>query len=128
MPDPASPDYPRYVEMLHYPEGSAVLPLSMALFGRLFRVDNPMYQGYVSSQVELHLGYIDGLLQGREFLVGAGFTAADIQLTFTLQSARRSKLLETRPALLAYIARMEAREAYQRAIDKGGPFTLKIGG
>ena len=79
-------------------------------------------------QVELHLGYIDGLLQGREFLVGAGFTAADIQLTFTLQSARRSKLLETRPALLAYIARMEAREAYQRAIDKGGPFTLKIGG
>ena len=126
MPDPASRDYPRYIEMLHYPEGSASGPLSMTLFGRLFRVESQAYQSYVKGQVDLHLGYIAGLLEGREFLVGDQLSAADIQLTFTLQMARRSKLLEERAALLGYIARMEAREAYKRAIEKGGPFTLDL--
>jgi glutathione S-transferase len=126
MPDPESADYPRYLEMLHYPEGSAVGPLSMALFGRLFRVESQAYQSYVRAQVELHIGYIAGLLQGREFLVGEQLTAADIQLTFTLQMARRAKLLDERAGLLSYIARMESRDAYKRAIDKGGPFTLDI--
>jgi glutathione S-transferase len=128
MPDPASAEYVRYVELLHYPEGSAAGPLGMLLFGRIFRVDNAGYNGYVASQVELHLDYIDGLLAGRELLIGEQLTAADIQLTFTLQQARRSKVLEQRPALLAYVARMEARDAYKRAIEKGGPFTLDIRG
>lgn len=126
MPDPASPDYVRYVELLHYPEGSAAGPLGMMLFGRIFRVDNEGYNAYVASQVELHLDYIDGVLAGRDFAIGAGLTAADIQLTFTLQQARRSKVLDQRAGLLAYVARMEAREAYKRAVDKGGPFTLDI--
>ncbi|MFI5308994.1 MAG: glutathione S-transferase family protein, partial [Polyangiales bacterium] len=126
MPDQTAADYPRYIEMLHYPEGSAAGPLAMMLFGRLFRVENQAYHSYVAGQVELHIGYIDGLLHGREFLIGDQFSAADIQLTFTLQMARRSKLLEERTELLAYIARMEEREAYKRAIDKGGPFTLNL--
>jgi murein endopeptidase len=48
-------------------------------------------------------------------------------LTFTLQAARRSKQLEGHPDMLAYVERMEARAAYKRGIDKGGPFTLSIG-
>ena len=47
-------------------------------------------------------------------------TASNIQLTFTLPTARRSKLLEERASLLAYITRMEERAAYKRAIDRGG--------
>jgi len=126
MPDQTSTDYPRYVEMLHYPESSMSGPLSMTLFARLFRVDNQAYNAYVKGQVELHIGYIDRMLHGREFLIGDQLSAADIQLTFTLQMARRSKLLEERAQLLAYVARMEEREAYKRAIDKGGPFTLDL--
>jgi glutathione S-transferase len=122
-----SPDYERYVEWLHYPEGSLSLPTSMAMFGRIFKIDSPAYQQYVQSQCALQIAYVEQALSGREFLVGPNFTAADIQLTFSLQAARRSKLLDGREPLIAYIERMEARPAYQRAIDKGGPFTLKIG-
>ena len=61
MPEPASADYVRYVELLHYPEGSAAGLLGMLLFSRIFRVDNAGYNGYVASQIELHLDYIDGL-------------------------------------------------------------------
>jgi glutathione S-transferase len=126
MPDPASADYVRYVELLHYPEGSAAGLLGMLLFSRIFRVENAGYSSYLASQLELHLEYIDGLLAAREFAVGNQLTAADVQLTFTLQQARRSKVLEQRPGLLAYVDRMEARDAYKRGIEKGGPFTLDI--
>jgi len=126
MPDPASSDYVRYVELLHYPEGSAAPPLGMLLFSRIFRVDNAGFNSYVAAQIELHLDYVQGLVTDREFVIGGQLTAADVQLTFTLQQAPRSKLLEQRPVLLAYVARMEARDAYKRAIDKGGPFTLNI--
>jgi glutathione S-transferase len=126
MPEPDAAEYPRYLELLHYPEGSASSPLGMLLFARVFRIENPAFESYVKNQVDLHLGYITGLLAGREFVLGDRFSAADIQLTFTLQMARRSKLLEERPQLLAYIAKLETRDAYKRAIDKGGPFTLDL--
>lgn len=127
VPELGTPDYAHYVEWLHYPEGSLSLPSSMVMFGRIFKVDNPVYQGYAQSQAELHVGYVAGALAGKQFLIGDDLTAADIQLTFSLQAARRSKLLDAHPALNAYIERMEARPAYRRGIDKGGPFTLKIG-
>lgn len=126
MPDAASADYPRYLELLHYAEGSAATYLTMAMFGRLFQVQSDAYHAYVKTQVDLHMGHIAGLLEGRTFLVGDDLTAADVQLTFTLQMTRRSKLLDAYPGLLAYVARMEARPAYQRAIERGGPFTLDL--
>jgi glutathione S-transferase len=126
-PEPSSPDYVRYVEWLHYPESSLSLPSSMALFGRVFGVENPAYQAYVQSQIDLHLGYIANTLAGKQFLIDSSLTAADIQLTFSLQALRRSKLLGPYAALQSYIERMEARPAYQRAIDKGGPFSLGFG-
>ena len=86
------------------------------------------FNAYTQSQIDLHLGHVARELSGRKFLVGDDLTAADIHLTFTLQAARRSKLLDPYPELLAYLDRMEAREAYKRGVEKGGPFTLKIGG
>src|SRR5262245_33233833 len=35
MPDPSTADYPRYLELLHYPEGSASGFLAMAMFARM---------------------------------------------------------------------------------------------
>ena len=127
MPARDSAEYLRYVEWLHYPEGSVSLTTSMTMFGRVFQVESAIYHAYVKSQVDLHLGYIAAELGERHFLLGGDLTAADIQMTFTLQAARRSKLLTEYPSLIAYVERMEARPGYRRAIEKGGPFTLKIG-
>lgn len=126
-PDTSSDDYVRYIEWLHYPEGSFSLPSSMALFGRVFRVENAAYQAYVQSQIDLHLGYVSAALSSKEFLIGDAFTAADIQLAFSLQAARRSKLLDGHATLNAYVERLESRPAYQRAVEKGGPFALGFG-
>ncbi len=126
-PDATSPDYPRYLELLHYAEGSASMPVVMPLFLGAFGVANETFQGYAMGQITLQLDYISGLLAGREFLVGGGFTAVDLQLAFILQTARGLGFLKDRPDLQAYLGRLESRPAYKRAIEKGGPFDLSFG-
>lgn len=59
------------------------------------------------SQLAAHMG-------GSEWLDGA-FSAADIILVHVLRRLEGSGLLEEYPSLSAYIARAEARPAYQRA-------------
>jgi glutathione S-transferase len=122
-----SDDYGFYLEMLHYAEGSASMPVVFPLFLGAFGVQNDAFQGYALSQIALQLDYISGLLADRDYLVGNGFTAADLQLAFVLQTARGLGLLKDRQDLLDYLARLETRPAYQRAIEKGGPFDLSFG-
>lgn len=80
----------------------------------------------MKGQAELHLNYVVDLLQDRQFIIGDQLMAADVQLTFSLQAARRSKLIGNREALSRYLSRMEERPAYLRAINKSGPFELGL--
>ncbi len=50
--------------------------------------------------------------------------AADIQLWFIVEIAQALDLLAPYPKLRAYLDRIHARPAYQRAIERGGPFAL----
>jgi glutathione S-transferase len=67
------------------------------------------------------------LLRDREYLVDNTFSAADLQLAFILQTARGLGFLAGRQDILDYVARLEDRPAYKRAIEKGGPFDLSFG-
>jgi glutathione S-transferase len=52
-----------------------------------------------------------------DYLPGPDFTAADIQLHFTVAAARALGVLDDRhPNLQAYLSRLEARPAFQRAV------------
>jgi glutathione S-transferase len=126
-PTPDSDDYPQYLELLHYAEGSASMPMVMPLFMGAFQVQNETFQGYAEGQISLQLDYVTDLLNRSEYLVGNRFTAADLQIAFILQTARGLGFLQGREPLLAYLDRLEARPAYQRAIEKGGPFDLSFG-
>jgi glutathione S-transferase len=126
-PDRTSDEYGHYLEMLHYAEGSASMPVVFPLFLGAFGVQSEAFEGYAQSQIALQLDYISSLLAGRDYLVGKDFTAADLQLAFILQTARGLGFLTGRQDLLDYLARLEARPAYKRAIEKGGPFDLSFG-
>jgi glutathione S-transferase len=58
---------------------------------------------------------VDAALEEREFLVGDGFTVADVLCGSALFSARRAGLVDDADALTAYLARLEARPARERA-------------
>ncbi|HEX4507231.1 MAG TPA: glutathione S-transferase [Alphaproteobacteria bacterium] len=127
MPDRNSPSYGHYLEMMHYPEGSFSMPVVFPLFIGAFGVQSEAFGGYAQQQIALQLDYVSGLLKGREYLIDNQFTAADLQIAFILQTARGLGFLEGRQDLLNYIAKLEARPAHARAIERGGPFDLSFG-
>jgi glutathione S-transferase len=123
-PAPASDDHVKYIEWMHYAEGSAMLPMMMHLYMGYLGDGAAPLRPRVDSEVANHLTYMSDALKGREYLVGGGLTGADIQVTFVLEAANTSGLVKDYPVLLQYLDRMHARPAYKRAVEKGGPYDL----
>jgi glutathione S-transferase len=68
----------------------------------------------VKDAVRARLGQLSDRLAGAEWLDG-DFSAGDLMMVSVLLRLRRSGLLDEFPSLAAYVARGEARPAYQRA-------------
>jgi glutathione S-transferase len=121
-PKPGTDDYWKYVEWMHYAEGSAMLPLLLALYSGFLGDGAAPLRPRIDSEIENNLSYMETALGGRDFFVGNELTGADIQLLFVLEAA--GNRLEPYPKLAAYRERMHARPAYKRGIEKGGPYQL----
>ena len=113
-------DFNRYIEFLHYAEGSAMLPLMLKLYTSRLGEANAPLRPRIDSEMHNHLGFLNDRLAERDFFVGEELTGADIQLSFVAQLAERFAGAQAYPRLTAYNQRMAARPAYQRAIAKGG--------
>ncbi|MEO7035822.1 MAG: glutathione S-transferase [Polyangiaceae bacterium] len=129
----------RYRYWLHYAEGSAMPPLLLKLiFDRIEDSPAPFFvrpilrgvatkvkERFVLPQVKLHLDYMESELGTAQWFAGPELTGADIQLSFPLEAAAaRAGLDQTRPRLHAFLARIHARPAYQRALAAGGEYAL----
>ena len=69
-PAESSPDWPRYLQFIHYAEGSAMLPRDAeAVLSRLGEAGAPLAPR-VTSEIENHFGYLDGELAGADWFVG----------------------------------------------------------
>ncbi len=63
------------------------------------------------------LGAVNGAVEGKAFLLGDEFTAADIMMGYTLMLAKRVNVLESdHPHASAYFERLSARPGYQKAM------------
>ncbi|WKB51258.1 glutathione S-transferase family protein [Eleftheria terrae] len=140
VPASGSPERLRYTYWMHYAEGSAMPPLLLKLvFDRIETAPMPFFAKPVARsiaarakgmlvmpQIARHLDYMEAELATRPWFAGEQFSAADIQMSFPLEAAAaRGGLDARRPRLTDFLARIHAREAYRRALDKGGPFQLK---
>jgi len=124
QPDPASPAYDDYVQWLHFAEGSAMLPLLLKLYvSRLGEAGAPLAPR-IESEIANHLGYVDRALQGRNYLLGAELTGADVQLSFVGEIAGSRADRTAYPALDAWVKRFQARPAYRRALERGGSYAF----
>ena len=122
QPPPESPLYDEYQQWLHYAEGSAMLPLLLKLYvSRLGDAGAPLWPR-IESEIANHLGYVDRSLQGRDWLLGAEFSAADVQMSFVGEVAGSRGGRECFPNLQAWVQRFQQRPAYQRALQRGGPY------
>lgn len=78
--------------------------------------------------VKLNVARLRGTLAGMEarmgdhdWLLPGGFSGADIMMGFNLFAAPYYVKLDAFPKLQAYAARLAARPAYQRAVEREGP-------
>ncbi|WP_256077888.1 glutathione S-transferase family protein [Massilia sp. YIM B04103] len=139
VPPAGTPDKLRWRYFLHYAEGSLMTPLLMKLvFDRVESAPAPFFvrpiakaiagkvkHSYILPQIRQHLDYLEGELARGEWFAGSAFSAADIQMSFPLEAATaRGGLDGARPRLAAFLQRIHARPAYQRALERGGPYEL----
>ncbi len=139
LPPAGTPERLRFTYWMHYAEGSLMPPLLMSLiFNRVRTSPMPFFakpiargiadkvmNGFVSPQIKLHLDYAEGELGKSAWFAGDAFSAADVQMSFPLEAAAsRGGLDAGRPKLMAFLERIHARPAYQRALAQGGPYEL----
>ena len=74
---------------------------------------------FLDPQLQTNLAFIEGSLQDQDWLAG-DFSAADIQMSFPLETASNRVDLAAYPQIQTFIQRYQQRPAYQRAIAKGG--------
>jgi glutathione S-transferase len=124
QPSPETPAYDDYVQWMHYAEGSAMLPLLLNLYaGRLGEAKAPLMPR-IDSEIANHLGYVDGALKGRHYLLGSELTGADVQMSFVGELAGAFGKRAAYPTLDTWVKRLHERPAYKAALERGGAYAL----
>jgi glutathione S-transferase len=138
IPPPKTPERLRYTYWMHYAEGSAMPPLLLKLLFTVMpkrapallrpvvrKVSTQVLTALVNPQLKQHMDFWEAELSKSEWFAGEAFTAADIQMSFPLEAAAARAGLEQRhPKAMAFLDRIHARPAYQRALEKGGPYRV----
>jgi glutathione S-transferase len=137
IPPVGTPERLRYTYWLHYAEGSAMPPLLLKLiFDRVAnspapwpisaiarRIAGTVQSSFIEPQLTRHLDYMEAELGAHTWFAGEEFTAADVQMSFPLEAAAsRAGLNASRPKLTAFLDRIHARDAYKRALERGGRY------
>ena len=71
------------------------------------------------------MAFMEAELATRPWFAGDAFTAADVQMSYPVEAAAARRALDSRhPALQQWLARIQARDGYQRALTAGGPYSV----
>jgi glutathione S-transferase len=135
LPAAGTEDKQRYTYWLHFAEGSAMPPLVMTLLfnempkrmpalirpvGRM--IGKTVQTSYLAPQIERQLDLMEAELGRSAWFAGAEITGADVMMSFPVEAAKSRAGLGTRPKLAAWLEKVHARPAYQRALEKGGAY------
>ena len=137
VPKEGAPERMRYTYWMHFAEGSAMPPLLLKLiFDRIEKAPllvRPIARAiakqakstFIQPNIDRTLDFMEAELGKAEWFAGNQFSAADVQMSFPLEAAAaRGGLTQSRPKLWAFLERIHARPAYQRALEKGGKYEL----
>ena len=127
----------RFTYWLHYAEGSAMTPLLLKLIftvlpkrtpflvrGVAKGISRAMNANMIDPQVSAHTAYWEAELNTSQWFAGDTFSAADIMMSFPVEAAgSRISFGAYKPQPKAFLQRIHARPAYQRALERGGPYS-----
>ncbi|MEE4154933.1 MAG: glutathione S-transferase [Erythrobacter sp.] len=120
VPGPDHPDFARHLYWFHFANATfmtnGMMQIAVAFAGAELPAPLAARVSNAWAQVEAALGEAD-------YFGGSALTTADIMMVFQLTTSRafREQPIDDKPNLKAYLQRIGAREAYQRAMAKCEP-------
>lgn len=110
---PALEDRADYYRWLFFTAGPVEAAFSNKAAGFIPDADKQRMFGY--GNFDLALDTLENAVNGKEFIAGNRFSAADVYVASMLAFMMGFRLLEPRPAFSAYVERLELRPAWKRA-------------
>lgn len=126
---------------MHYAEGSLMNWLVMQLvFDSIPRQPMPFFvrpvaralcagvqQKLIQPNVQTALDFMENHVARHPWFAGEHLSLADFQMSFAVEAAlARGNTASAWPHLQAYLQRIQARPAYQRALEQGGPVLMGL--
>ncbi|OOY33251.1 glutathione S-transferase family protein [Thioclava sp. F36-6] len=111
-----------FLEWVHFAEtqGNILQSLNIQhIFLRPPEARSPAMMALETKRLGVTMKALEAHLVGRDWLIGT-FSAADCMMGFNIDAMFRFVPREGFPNISAYRDRIEARPAYQRAVEKGG--------
>ena len=115
------PEFGPYLNYLHFGEATLTFPQTLVLRYRHFEPPErrqPQVADDYAKWFLARLRTLEPIVAAQEFLCAQRFTAADVSVGYALLLARHLGLSEHfTPAVQSYWQRLQAREAYRRAMQ-----------
>ncbi len=137
VPAAGTPAHRDYRYWLHYAEGSLMpLLLLKLIFGKVRTAKMPFFarpiarkiagtvEGqFVGPNLDRHVAFIADTLAKRAWFAGDAMSAADVQMSFPMEAI--AARVAGAPAVIGkWVATVKARPAFQRALERGGPYEV----
>ena len=118
-----SPLRPAFLQWLHFAESTAFPPLGIVVWLTLYRTDAAEHPALIDdarARAAAGFEFVERALDGKTYLLGDAFSAADIMMGFTLLAGRMLGVVDARyPAIARYVDVLQARPALQRTLAIG---------
>jgi len=114
-------EYSTYIKWLHVAEAGMCHYVSVLLGHRIVGEDGPYrvtpeFDDVCETKVSKYMAMLAQRLEGREYVLKQGFSAADIALGYSLYLIHTILNLPLPDIVSAYYQRLQARPAWQKAI------------
>jgi len=123
-PGADDPDFAQFLYWFHFANGTLQANLGRLMILNRLKLadDNPILLA-TKARVDRAFELVEARTGEAEYLAGRAFTTADIMMGFSLTTMRYFQPydLARYPNIMGYLARIGARQAYRRAMEKGDP-------
>jgi glutathione S-transferase len=125
VPQVDDPDWPDYLQWLHFAEGSAMLPMVLDHYQAAGLCGPPgesPIAAMARSELDRLYRTLDSILAEQVWIAGDRFTAADVMMGWFVLMIEQRGDIGPYPSLARYAEKLRARPAYQRAsVRAAGP-------
>jgi glutathione S-transferase len=123
---PSEPNYADYLYWMHWNNNAQGLFFAKLAMGETQGPDTERARGFIQRRTQRYYDYLNQRLGEVPYLAGPEFTCADIMVMFNLTSLPLfgGRAVDGLANAQAYVKRVSARPAYQRAMQIAGPAAI----